>query len=137
MSATYNKFNQTSADFAHAVHKLSTTATLKFMLANTLPTSSMATSTDITQISSGNGYSGGALGGVPVTVTSAIQSSGTFTLQANNAVLTASGGSIGPFRYSVLYNPGSTSIATGPLLGWFDYGLAITLNDTDTFTISS
>ena len=137
MSVAYNKFNQTSADFAHAVHSLTTSANVKFMLTNTIPTATMATSTEIMQISSGNGYSGGVLGGIAATITSAIQSSGVFALQANSAVLTASGGDIGPFRYSVMYNAGSTVITTGPLFGWFDYGAAITLHDTDTFTISS
>ena len=47
---------------------------------------------------------------------------------------TAAGGSIGPFEYAVLYN--STS-ATQPLIGWWDYGLPITLTNGNTFTVST
>ena len=47
---------------------------------------------------------------------------------------TASGGSIGPFEYAVLYN--STS-ATLPLIGWWDYGTAITLTVGNTFTVTT
>ena len=133
--AAYNKFNQTSADIMHAFHNLSTSAVVRVMLSNTIPTSSMTTSTDITQISSGNGYTGGSLGGSSVALTSSVQSSGTFKLLANALTFTASGGSIGPFQYSVLYNA-STSNVTGPLLGWYDYGSAVTLNNTETFTLT-
>lgn len=131
----YNKVNQTAADFAHAVHNLSTAAIVRVMLSNTLPTSSMTTSTDITQISSGNGYTGGSLGGSSVALTSSVQAGGIFKLIASALVFTAAGGVIGPFRYPVLYNA-STAIVTGPLLAWYDYGSSISLNDTETFTIT-
>jgi len=137
MAVAYNKFWQAAADLMHGVHNFSTSASIKFMLSNTTPTSTMATSTDITQISSGNGYSGGLLGGIPVSVTAITLSNGLCTLSANPATLTAGGGNIGPFQFSVLYNAGSTVITTGPLLGWYDYGTAITLHDTDSFTLSS
>lgn len=135
MASAYNKFNQTAADIMHGLHNLSTAAIVRVMLSNTIPTSSMTTSTDITQISSGNGYTGGSLGGSSVALTSSIQSSGTFKLVANALVFTAAGGTIGPFRYQVLYNA-STAVATGPLLGWYDYGSAISLNDTETLTMT-
>ena len=39
----------------------------------------------------------------------------------NDVTFTAAGGSIGPFRYVVLYNDTPTSPAD-PLIGWYDYG---------------
>lgn len=48
--------------------------------------------------------------------------------------ITASGGTVGPFRYVVLYNDTPASPAD-PLIAWWDYGSALTLNDTETFTI--
>jgi hypothetical protein len=60
------------------------------------------------------------------------QSSGTAKLTGNNVVFTASGGTIGPFRYVVLYN---STPANGNLIGWWDYGSGLTLNAGDTFTV--
>jgi len=47
---------------------------------------------------------------------------------------TASGGSIGPFRYVVLYNDTQTSPAD-PLIAWWDYGSAVTLADGESFVV--
>jgi hypothetical protein len=46
-----------------------------------------------------------------------------------DVTLTATG-SIGPFRYIVVYN--STS-ATNPLISWYDYGSSLTLNTGESF----
>jgi hypothetical protein len=48
-----------------------------------------------------------------------------------DTVFTASGGAIGPFRYVILYN----STATNLLIGSYDYGSNVTLNNTETFTV--
>jgi hypothetical protein len=48
-------------------------------------------------------------------------------------VLTASG-SVGPFRYVVLYDDTPTSPAD-PLVGWWDYGSSITMANAETFTV--
>lgn len=52
----------------------------------------------------------------------------------NDLVFTASGGTIGPFRYADLYNDTPTSPAD-PLIQFLDYGSNVTLADTETFTI--
>jgi hypothetical protein len=51
-----------------------------------------------------------------------------------DVVFTASGGSIGPFRYVIIYNDTPTSPAD-PLVCYYDYGSSITLLDGETFTV--
>jgi hypothetical protein len=133
--ASFNKFNQFVADLAGAVHNLDTGTShvLKVALTNTAPAASNAVLADITEITAANGYSAG--GTTCGTVTGA-QSSGTYKLTlGTNPVFTASGGSIGPFQYVVLYNSTPTT-PLKPLIGYYDYGSALTLNSGDTFTVT-
>lgn len=128
--ASYVKFYAFAENVYEKVHNLGGD-TLKVMLVNTGPSQSNSVKGDLTEISAGNGYSAG---GATVTITSSAQSSGTYSLVGNDVVFTASGGSIGPFRYAVLYNDTPTSPAD-PLIGYWDYGSSITLADGETFTV--
>lgn len=129
--ASFNKFNQFVEDVAKKVHNLNSD-TLKIMLTNTAPTSSNAVYADITEVSSGNGYT---TGGNTAAFTSGAQTSGTYKLVlADPSTWTASGGSVGPFRYAVLYNSTPTS-PLKPLIGWWDYGSSVTLADGEQFTV--
>ncbi len=101
------------------------------LLCNTAPTSANAVKGDLTEISAGNGYSAG---GTAATISSSAQSSGTYKLVLADVVFTASGGSIGPFRYAVLCNDTPTSPAD-PLIGFWDYGSSITLASGESFTV--
>jgi hypothetical protein len=67
-----------------------------------------------------------------ITVSSSAQTSGTYKLVLTDLVLTASGGAIGPFRYVYIYDDASTG---DKLIGYYDYGSAITVTDGNTFTI--
>lgn len=126
--ASFNKFNCFVADVANKVHNLGSD-TLKIMLTNTAPAAANAVKSDITEISAGNGYSAG---GVSVTSVTSTQTSGTYKLvSAADPVVTASG-TVGPFRYAVLYN---STTGSGNLIGWWDRGTSITLVSSDTFTI--
>lgn len=128
--AAFFKFNQFVEDLAKKVHNLSAD-TLKVYLTNTAPDAAAdAVKADLAEISAGNGYTAGgtAVGGV-----TAEQTNGTLALTGNDVVFTASGGSIGPFRYAVLYNDTPTSPAD-PLIGAWDRGASITLDDGDTLT---
>ena len=128
--ATFNKFQQFVADVANKVHNLGSD-TLKIMLTNTAPTSANAVKADITEIAAGNGYTAG---GNAAALTSSAQVSGLYKLILGNpATWTAAGGSVGPFRYAVLYN---STAAGGNLVGYWDYGSAVTLASGETFTVS-
>jgi len=129
--ATYNKFNDFSEQLVNGVQNF-LTDTYKIALSNTLPVNTNTILANITQISAGNGYTSG---GTAVATIGISEVSGTTTVTGTQVVFTASGGSIGPFRYAVLYNDTTTTPVSKPLVAWWDYGSAITLNDTDSFTV--
>lgn len=126
--ATYTKFQDFVEQLGKGKHVLGTDV-LKVMLTNTAPVVTNSVKADLTEIAAGNGYtaSGTAVGGVTYT-----ESSGTGTLAGNKVTFTASGGSIGPFRYVVLYNDTQTSPAD-PLIAFWDYGSSITVASGETF----
>lgn len=128
--ADYNKFNQFFADLANGVHNLGAD-TLKVMLTNSAPLATNTVKANLTEISAGNGYSAG---GATVTINSSTQTGGNYTLDGDDVVITAAGGSIGPFRYAVLYNDTPTSPAD-PLIGWWDYGSSITVASSEDLTV--
>jgi hypothetical protein len=84
---------------------------------------------NLTEIATGNGYSAG---GSAVGSNAYSQTSGTGKLTGNDVVFTAAGGLIGPFRYAVLYNSTANG---GPLIGWWDNGAEVRLQDTQKFTV--
>jgi hypothetical protein len=127
--ANYNKFNSFVLDLATKVHNLNSD-TLKVMLTNTAPVATNTIKSNITEISAGNGYTAG---GATASFTSGNDAAGTYKLILQPVSWIASGGSIGPFQYAVLYN---STTASGNLIGWWDYGVAITLTNGNTFTVS-
>lgn len=127
--AAFNKFHSFVAARNNGVHNLGAHA-LKVMLTNTAPVASNTVRANLTEIAAGNGY---PAGGLPVVVTSSDQILGTYKLVVDDIVLTPTG-PIGPFRYAVLYNDTPTSPAD-PLIGWWDYGSAITPGVGEPFTI--
>ena len=99
------------------------------MLTNSAPIASNTVKADLTDISAGNGYTAG---GTAVTITTSAQTAGLYKLIGNDVVFTASGGSIGPFRYAALYNDTATN---DELIGWWDYGASITLLTGESLTV--
>lgn len=98
-------------------------------LTNSAPIAANSVLADITQITYTNCSSRN------LTTSTSSQTSGTHTLVLNDLTLTASGGSVGPFRYVGIYDDTVTSPAADPLVGWYDYGSSITLADTETLLI--
>lgn len=126
--ASFNKFYSFTKDVAEKVHNLGSD-TLKVVLSNTLPVNTNTQLSNITQISNGNGYT---TGGTQATTASSSQSSGVYKLVLNDVTFLASGGSIGPFQYAVLYNDTATN---DELIGWWDYGAAVTLTNGNSFIV--
>lgn len=128
--AAFNKYNCFVENVAEKAHNLQSD-TLKVALTNRVPVPGTdAVLADISEISAGNGYSAG---GSAATEQSSSQSGGTYKLVlADVAAWTASGAGIGPFRYAVLYN---STAAGGPLIGYWDYGAAVTLQAAESFTV--
>lgn len=132
--ASFNKVN----DFVvNAVHNMDLESDqIVVALSNTAPSGETTNPTtdgngviaNVTEISYTNCSSRN------VTTTSSSQASGTYKLVLTDLTLTASGGSVGPFRYIYLYNDSVTSPAD-PIIGYYDYASSLTLNDGDSFTI--
>jgi hypothetical protein len=133
-ASTFTFYQDFKEQLGKGVHNLSS-HTIKVALTNAAP--NVATHvqlSDITQISTGGGYTGGAGGGVALASVTYTETGGTGTFIAADTVITASGGSIGPFRYAVFYNDTATSPADA-LIGYLDYLASITLADTESLTL--
>lgn len=128
--ATFVKYYQFTEDLAKKVHNLSSDS-LKVALTNAAPNvSTHAVLADITDLSTANGYTAG---GTAPSITSCVQTTGVLKLVLGDVVFTASGGSIGPFRYAVLYNS-TPSSPLKPLIAYHDYAASITVLNGETFT---
>jgi len=131
--ATYQK----AQDYAEQVNKgvhIWGSHTFKAAFSNTTPNlTTMAVLADITQISTGGGYTGGAGGGLTLDTVTLTESAGTAKVTIADEVFTASG-SVGPFRYIWIYNDSATSPADA-LVCVYDYGSSITMSNGETFTI--
>lgn len=128
--AAFNKFQSFVEALAEKKHNLGSD-TLKVMLtaAANPPLATDTVKADQVEITAEHGY---AAGGATVTITASAQAAGVYKLEGNDVVITAAGGTIGPFRYAILYND---TAANDELIGWWDYLSDITLPDTEPFTV--
>ena len=127
MMAAFNKINSFVEALAEKVHNLgSDTLTVALCAAANAPVASNTVLANLTQANYTNCSSRA------ITTTSSAQTSGTYKLVLADLILTASGGTVGPFRYVVVYNDTATN---DELIGWYDYGSDITLAATETFTL--
>jgi hypothetical protein len=128
--ASFNKFHAFVEALAEGKHNLGSD-TLKVYLSNATPSAADdAVKADLAEISAGNGYTAG---GNAASLGASSQTGGTYKLVLDDPTTwTASSGTIGPFRYAVLYNDTATN---DELIGWWDYGSSITLAASETFKV--
>lgn len=125
----FNRFDCFFLDLGKAVHDFST-HDVEVYLTNTVPSASDdSVKADLAGITEENGYA-------PASITPVwSETSGVAELDGTNVVITASGGDLEPFRYVVFFNPDTTA-ATDPLIGWYDYGSTVTVEDGQAFTVT-
>lgn len=130
--AVYNKFQDFVEQLGKGIHQLHAAGhTLKAYLSNTTPDAALdAVKADLAEITAGNGYTAGGAD----SQNDYTETTGTATLTAIDITWTATGGSIGPFRYAVLYND-TPAAPLDPLISWWDYGSSITLLDGESFAL--
>lgn len=133
----FTKFNGFVEHKNHGVHNFSSNQ-LIVALSNTAPGSESTPPTgaasacvlaNVTQISYTNCSSRN------ITTSSSGQTSGTYKLVLADLTLTASGGSVGPFRYIYVVNDTPTSPAD-PIIGCYDYGSSLTITDGNSFVVN-
>jgi len=123
--ATFTKFNSFVEAVAEKVHNLGSDQ-IKVALTDVAPISSNTILANITEISYTNCSTRN------ITTTSSTQTGGLYSLVVVDLILTATGGSVGPFRYIVIYNDTATN---KELIGFYDFGGSTTITDGNTFTI--
>lgn len=99
----------------------------KVALSNATPAGMTTFTPGTTDLATANGYTAG---GNAATTSTSSQTGGVFKLVlADPAVWTATG-AVGPFQYAILWNA-----TTNQVIGGWDYGSAVTLQNGDTFTV--
>lgn len=128
--AAYNKFETFVGDLGLQVHECNADL-FKVYLSNAVPsTSADSIKTDLAEIAAGNGYTAGG----DDSQNAYSEATGTGTMTGVDITWTATGGTIGPFQYPVFYND-TPAAPLDPLVSWWDYGSALTLNDGESFTV--
>lgn len=128
MPERFGFFHQFVEDVCRGVHDLATDR-LKIMLTGKEPSVTDAVKSDLPEITAQNGYTAG---GKSLSIKKSEQVNGTFKLQADNIAFKARGGSVGPFRYVVLYNDKPN---TKPLIAFWSYDESILIRDGEDFRV--
>lgn len=146
MSVAFNKFDIFVQDIGTEAHQLDTDD-LYILLTNSAPSTAdthIDTTTTPCQIhptSSGTevaAATGYTKGGAQVASNAYSQTGGTAKLTGNAVTVTCGSTSgIGPFQYAILYNATAGSTDARPVIGWWNYGSAVTLANGETFTIGN
>lgn len=127
----YNKFQDFVEQLCTIVHNFTAAGhVMKIFLTNEAPLVTDTLKADMVEIAAGNGYTAGG----EDTQNTLAEATGTATVTGTKVVWTAAGGTIGPFRYVVLYNDTATA-PLDALVSWWDRGSSLTLQDGETFTV--
>lgn len=123
VTCTYNKFQDFNEQLGKGVHQLHAAGhTLMVYLTNNTPNAASHTvKGDLAGITEEHGYAAADINN------DYTETGGVGTLTAVDVTYTATGGTIGPFRYAVIYN----SSASDRLVAYFDYGSSITVASGD------
>jgi len=131
--ATWTEPDILSEDIANKIHDFNSD-TFRLALSNSAPV--LGTTfllSNVTQIANGNGYTTVADGAGMATTLSFSRTGQVTTVSGTQAVWTATG-AVGPFQYVIWINDTPTS-PLNPAIGWINHGSAITMANTDTYTI--
>jgi len=127
--ASYSKYNDFVEQLCRGVHNFGS-HTFKVALSNGTPSAAHASLSDITELSTANGYTAGGA----TTTIGISETTGTVTVTATDpAAWTASGAGI-TFRYAALYNDTATSPADA-LVAYWDNGSSTTVTAGNTLTV--
>lgn len=127
-------FGEFFGDIGKGVHNLST-GSLKACLSNTdLAIATGATFSQVVEITAQNGYPATGVTLDSETWAETGADTNIWQLTSADEVITAVGGSFGPFRYVYMYNDTPT-VPADPLIAKLDLGAPVTITDTNTFTI--
>jgi len=104
---------------------------LKVYLTNATPNAAThAVKADLAEMTVGvDGYTAG---GNVATVVSSSQTGGVYKLVLADPATWVSAGTLGPFRYAVIYN---SSTASNDLIGFWDYGSSLSLSSGESFKV--
>lgn len=127
--ATYNKHQAWVENMVEAANCGSDSFEVALTATANAPVATNSVLTDLTQIAYTN------LSSRVLTTATASQTTGTYTLDFNDLVLTASGGAVAAFQYIDVFDQTVASPVVDPLVAWFDYGSSLTLNDGDSLTL--
>jgi hypothetical protein len=136
--AAFNKFQVFVEHVAHGCHNFSSdtycTLTCALSPAANTPVNTNTILSNLTTISPYTNLSTRV-----IAVSSSGHTTGTYKLVLTDLVLTASGGSVSAFQFVTLYNDDVSAWAApqpvDPLIGWYDYGTGLTLQNGETLTL--
>jgi hypothetical protein len=125
--AAFNRFNSFLEAAFEKVHNLGSDSFVLALCATaSAPIASNTQLSNLTTVSYTN------LSSRALTISSSSNSSGTYKWVLADITLSASGGSVAAFQYVVIYNDTATN---DELVGWYDYGSALTLASGESLTV--